>query len=61
MKEFADSDFKFDKNGRQFVKWVGNTVGRGEIAHFEQFFKKLKLQTDKNQGFSGKGLNQVSF
>ena len=37
MKEFADDDFKFDKNGRKFSKWVENTVENGEIARYEQF------------------------
>ena len=25
------------KNGRKFSKWVENTVGKGEIARYEQF------------------------
>ena len=29
--------FKFDKNGRQLPKQVENTVGKGEIARYEQF------------------------
>ena len=37
MKEFADNNFKFDENGRKFLKWVENTVGKGEIARYEQF------------------------
>ena len=37
MKEFADDDFRFDENGRMVSKWVENTVGKGEIAHYEQF------------------------
>ena len=37
MKEFADDNFKFDKNGRKLSKWVENTVGKGEMAHYEQF------------------------
>ena len=37
MKEFADDNFEFDKNGREFFKKVENTVGKGEIAHYEQF------------------------
>ena len=37
MKEFADDNFKFDENGRKLSKWVENTVGKGEIAHYEQF------------------------
>ena len=37
LKEFANDNFKFDKNGRKFSKRVENTVGKGEIAHYEQF------------------------
>ena len=37
LKEFADDNFKFDGNGRKFSRWVENTVGKGEIAHYEQF------------------------
>ena len=37
MKEFADDNFKFDENGRKFSKRVENTVGKGEIARYEQF------------------------
>ena len=37
LKEFADDYFKFDKNGRKFSKRVENTVGKGEIARYEQF------------------------
>ena len=37
LKEFADGNFKFDENGRKFSKRVENTVGKGEIAHYEQF------------------------
>ena len=37
LKEFADNNFKFDKNGRKLFKWVENTVGKGEIARYEQF------------------------
>ena len=37
MKEFADDNFKFDENGRKLSKHVENTVGKGEIAHYEQF------------------------
>ena len=37
LKHFADDNNKFDKNDRRFFKWVGNTVGKGEIAHYEQF------------------------
>ena len=37
MKECADDNFKFDENGRKLSKQVENTVGKGEIAHYEQF------------------------
>ena len=36
-KEFADENFKFNENGRMSFKWVENTVGKGEIARYEQF------------------------
>ena len=37
LKEFADDNFKFDENERKLSKRVGNTVGKGEIARYEQF------------------------
>ena len=37
LKEFADNNFKFDENGRKLCIQVENTVGKGEIAHYEQF------------------------
>ena len=37
MKEFAEDNFEFDENRRKFSKWVENTVGKGEIARYEQF------------------------
>ena len=37
LKEFSDENFKFDENGRRFSKRVENTVGKGEIARYEQF------------------------
>ena len=37
LKEFADDNFKLDENGRKFSKRVENTVGKGEIARYEQF------------------------
>ena len=63
LKESADDNFKFDKNGREFSNWVENTVEKGEIAHYEQFllfphcfFKRLVMLTRKNQSLFGKGL-----
>ena len=35
LKELADDNFKFDENGRKFLKWVENTVGKGEIARYK--------------------------
>ena len=37
LKEFADDNFEFDKNGRKLSKRVENTVGKGEIAGYGQF------------------------
>ena len=37
MKEFADDNFKFDEDIRKLSKQVENTVGKGEIARYEQF------------------------
>ena len=45
-------------------KWVENTVGKEEIARYEQFpffpgcLKRLILQTSKNPGLFGKGLKE---
>ena len=36
MKEFADDNFKFNENGRKLSKWSKDTVGKGEIARYEQ-------------------------
>ena len=35
MNGFADNNFNV--NGRKLSKWVENTVGKGEIARYEQF------------------------
>ena len=37
LKELADDNFKFNENCRKFSKWVENSVGKGEIARYEQF------------------------
>ena len=37
LKELADDNFKVDENGRMFYKRVENTVGKGEMARYEQF------------------------
>ena len=37
LKEFADDNLRFEENGSKFSKKIENTVGKGEIAHYEQF------------------------
>ena len=37
IERLADNNFKLDENGSEFSKWVESTVGKGEIAHYEQF------------------------
>ena len=51
LKGFADDNFKFDENGRKFSKQVENTVGKGEIARYEQFL--LFPQCFQKTFFSG--------
>ena len=36
-RSFAEDTFEFDEDIRKFSKRVENTVGEGEIAHYEQF------------------------
>ena len=45
--ESADNNFKFDENARKFSKWVENTVGKREIACYEQLllFQQCLLKT----------------
>ena len=44
------------KEAESSLKWVENTVGKGEIA----CHKRLVQQTRKNQGLFGKGLTTQS-
>ena len=37
FKEFPDNNLELNESGRKFVKRVENTVGKGEIARYEQF------------------------
>ena len=55
LKEIKDNNSKFDENGRNFSIQVENTVEKGEIACYS-IFKRLILQTRKNQGLFWKGL-----
>ena len=63
MEEFADDNFKIDENEKKLSKIVESTVGKGEIARYEQFFlfsqffQRLVLQTRKTRGLFEKGLN----
>ena len=57
LKEFADDNFKLDKNGRKFTKWVENTVGKRRncslraISPFpHSVFNRLVLQIRKKPG-----------
>ena len=45
LKEFADDNFKFEKNGRKFCICMENIVGKEEIARYEQsLFFPLRFQ-----------------
>ena len=65
LKELENDNFIFDQNGRKFSKNVENAVETREIARYEQFplfpqcFKKMVLQTRKNQGMFGKWLQKT--
>ena len=37
LKEFADDNFEFDENGEKLSERIENTVGKEEIARYEQF------------------------
>ena len=51
LKQSADDSFEFDVNNRKFSKLVENTVGKGEIARYEQFL--LYLQCFQKACFPG--------
>ena len=36
LKEFADDNFEFDKNCAKYSKRVENTVGKEDVARYEQ-------------------------
>ena len=56
IQRVSDNYFEFDENGGEFSISVENTVGKGEIAHFEQFllfpteFQKICIADKKKQG-----------
>ena len=37
LKDFADDNFRFERNGKKFYKRGKNTVGKGDIALYKQF------------------------
>ena len=37
LKQSAEDNFEFDVNSKKVSKLVENIVGKGEIAHYEQF------------------------
>ena len=37
IERLCSNNFNFDENGRKLSVQVENTVGKGEIAHYEQF------------------------
>ena len=51
LKQFADDNFKFDENSRNFSKQVENTVDKGKIARYEEFL--LFPQCFQKAGFPG--------
>ena len=61
---FADDNLKFDENGRKLSKWVENTVGKVEIARYEQFllflqcFPKACRSKASTYSYAKKGLIQ---
>ena len=67
LKQSADDNFEFDVNSRKFSKLVENTVGKGEIARYEQFLLFPKcFQNACFPGASkcvivGNGLSRVYF
>ena len=62
LKDSADDNFKFDKNGRKFSKWVENAVEKEKLLIKSNFsfshsvFKRLIMETRENQGLFGKEL-----
>ena len=65
LKEFADDNVDLEENGRKDSKGVENTVGEKRrncslraVSPFPSVFKRLVLQTCKNQVLFGKGLRR---
>ena len=62
FREFADDNYKFAENGRKFFKWTENTVGKGEIACYEQFllFPVFSNNFYCRQSLFGKGIKYIT-
>ena len=67
LKEFGDDNFKFVENDRKLFKQVEKHSGKKRKCSLRAFlsfshsvFKRLVLQTCKNQGLFGKGLTKRS-
>ena len=48
LKQFADDNFKFDENSRQFSKQVENTLGKGEIARYAECTSVVPMNLEHN-------------
>ena len=55
LRQSADNNFKFDENSRKFSKRVENTLGKGEIAHYQQF---LLFPTVFSKGLFPRGVKR---
>ena len=62
LKQSADENFKSDENSRKFIKGLEKTVGKGEIARYEQFllfpqcFQKACFPGHQKVSLYGNGL-----
>ena len=66
-EESADDNFRFDENGQRFPKGKKTLWEKEKLLITSNFsislsvFKRLVLQTRKNQGLFGKGLMYLNF
>ena len=51
LKEFLDTNFKFDENGRKLSKGVENTVRKEEIVCYGRQGRKCLGKGKKNERF----------
>ena len=65
MKVFAEDNLRFDENGSKFSKKVESTVGKGEIARYEQFllfpqcFQKTFTEDTNKPGLTWERANML--